>query len=116
MKNFFLVLLMIIWSTLTFVQGTEIDSKEFDTYINRAINDAGIAGMGIAIVSDDSIIFTNGYGYADIQNKLPFTPNTVMNIASISKTFVGVAIMHAVENNLLNLDDDVNNIKFVVTH
>ena len=36
MKNFFLVLLMIIWSTLTFVQGTEIDSKEFDTYINRA--------------------------------------------------------------------------------
>ena len=110
MKNFFLVLLMIIWSTLTFVQGTEIDSKEFDTYINRAISDAGIAGMGIAIVSDDSIIFTNGYGYADIQNKLPFTPNTVMNIASISKTFVGVAIMHAVENNLLNLDDDVNNI------
>jgi CubicO group peptidase (beta-lactamase class C family) len=110
MKNFFLVLLMIIWSTLTFVQGTEIDSKEFDTYINRAISDAGIAGMGIAIVSDDSIIFTNGYGYADIQNKLPFTPNTVMNIASISKTFVGVAIMHAVENYLLNLDDDVNNI------
>ena len=110
MINFFLVLLMIIWSTLTFVQGTEIDSKEFDTYINRAISDAGIAGMGIAIVSDDSIIFTNGYGYADIQNKLPFTPNTVMNIASISKTFVGVAIMHAVENNLLNLDDDVNNI------
>ena len=110
MKNLFFLVPTIIWGTFTFLQGSELDTAEFDTYINRAISDAGIAGMGISIVSNDSIVFTNGYGYADIENKIPFTSNTVMNIASISKTLVGVTIMHAIENNLLNLDDDVNDI------
>jgi len=82
--------------------------EKFNTYINESISDANIAGMAVAIVSGDSIIFTQGYGYSDIQTKEPFTPNTVINIASISKTFVGVALMNLVENGLVSLDEDVN--------
>ena len=90
------------------LQSSNEEMKKFNTYINKAISDANIAGMAIAIVSGDSIIFTQGYGYSDIQTKEPFTPNTVINIASISKTFVGVALMNLVENGLISLDEDVN--------
>ena len=93
---------------LTPVQSSNGDIQEFNDYINKSISKANIAGMGIAIVSGDSILFTQGYGYSDIETKLPFTPHTVMNIASISKTFVGVAIMHLVEQGLISLDDNVN--------
>ena len=84
--------------------------KEFNDYINQSISDANIAGMAVAIVSGDSILFSQGYGYVDIQTKEPFTPHTVMNIASITKTFVGVSVMHLVEKGVTNLDDDVNHI------
>ena len=94
---------------LTPVQSSNGDIQEFNDYINTSISKANIAGMCIAIVSGDSILFAQGYGYSDIQTKEPFTPETVMNIASISKTFVGVALMHLVEKGLISLDDDVNN-------
>ena len=94
---------------LTPVQSSNGDIQEFNDYIITSISKANIAGMSIAIVSGDSILFAQGYGYSDIQTKEPFTPETVMNIASISKTFVGVALMHLVEKGLIGLDDDVNN-------
>ena len=109
MKKLSLALCMVIMGNTPLLKCSVIN-KEFDAYIRQAISDAGIAGMGIAIVSGDSIVFNKGYGHADIKNSRPFTPHTVMNIASISKTFIGVAIMQAVEDNLIDLDDDVNKI------
>ena len=94
---------------LTPIQGYCDDIQEFNAYMRASISKANIAGMGIGIVSGDSILFTQGYGYSDIKTKEPFTPQTVMNIASISKTFVGVALMHLVEKGMIDLDDDVNN-------
>jgi len=108
MKHAHLILGIIYLSYMTPLQSSDGEIKKFNTYINKSISDANIAGMAVAIVSGDSIIFTQGYGYSDIQTKEPFTPNTVINIASISKTFVGVAIMHLVENKLISLDEDVN--------
>ena len=102
---FFTILLIY----LTPIQGYCDDIQEFNAYMRASISKANIAGMGIGIVSGDSILFTQGYGYSDIKTKEPFTPQTVMNIASISKTFVGVALMHLVEKGMIDLDDDVNN-------
>ena len=106
MKHAHLILGMIYLSYMTPLQSSDGEIKKFNTYINKSISDANIAGMAIAIVSGDSIIFTQGYGYSNIQTKEPFTPNTVINIASISKTFVGVALL--VENGLISLDEDGN--------
>ena len=107
MKNLFLAVFIYLWGIQLFSQGND---EEFNAYINREISESKIAGMGIAIITNDSILVTKGYGYADIQNKVPFTHNTIINIASISKTFISIAIMHAVENNLLDLDNNVNDI------
>ncbi|MBT4684943.1 MAG: serine hydrolase [Candidatus Marinimicrobia bacterium] len=108
MKHAHLILGIIYLSFMAPLQSSDGELEKFNTYINQSISDANIAGMAVAIVSGDSIIFTQGYGYSDIQTKEPFTPNTVINIASISKTFVGVALMNLVENGLISLDKDVN--------
>jgi len=108
MKHAHLILGIIYLSYMTPLQSSDGEIKKFNTYINESISDANIAGMAVAIVSGDSIIFTQGYGYSNIQTKEPFTPNTVINIASISKTFVGVGLMHLVENGLISLDENVN--------
>jgi hypothetical protein len=55
--------------------------------------DAGIMGLGAAVIVDRQVVWMKGYGFADWQRTRPFTPNTIMNVGSIAKTFVGVAIM-----------------------
>jgi CubicO group peptidase (beta-lactamase class C family) len=72
------------------------------------MSEAGIVGMGSAIIIDKKVAWTKGYGYADKEKNIPFTPSTIMNIASISKTFTGVCIMKAVEEGKVSLDEDVN--------
>ena len=79
-----------------------------DTLIAQKMEEAGITGLGAAIIVDKEVVWMKGYGFADKQRAVPFTPNTVMNIGSISKTFTGVALMQAVQEGKLSLDNDIN--------
>lgn len=87
----------------------EIPKTAIDSFIQSKMNEAGIVGIGASIIIDKKEVWTNGYGYADKEAKVPFTPSTIMNIASISKTFTGVCIMKAVEEGKVSLDEDINN-------
>ncbi|MBK8562292.1 MAG: beta-lactamase family protein [Saprospiraceae bacterium] len=82
--------------------------NSIDTFIESRMEAAGIVGIGAAIIVDKKLVWTKGYGYADKDMKIPFTPNTIMNIASISKTFTGVCLMLAIEDNKVSLDEDIN--------
>lgn len=87
---------------------SEQASIKLDSFINRSMESSGLVGLGAAIIIDKKVVWAKGYGYADKENKKPFTPNTIMNIASISKTITGVCLMKAVEDKKLSLDDDIN--------
>jgi CubicO group peptidase (beta-lactamase class C family) len=82
--------------------------SSIDTIIEKKMNETGQVGAGVAVIINKKVVWTKGYGYADKDNKIPFTPDTIMNIASISKTFTGVCLMRAVEDKKLSLDEDIN--------
>lgn len=82
--------------------------NSIDSLIEKKMDQAGIVGIGAAIIIDKKLVWTNGYGFADKENKIPFSPTTIMNIASISKTFTGFCIMKAVEEGKVDLDEDIN--------
>lgn len=86
----------------------ETASKQLDSLIEKEMNASGIVGIGAAIIVNKKIVWSKGYGYSDKANKKPFTTQTVMNIASISKNFMGVCLMKAVEEKKLSLDEDIN--------
>lgn len=79
-----------------------------DAFIAEQMAEAGIMGLGAAIIVDGKVVWTKGYGWADKQRAAPFTPDTVMNIGSISKTVTGAAMMRAVQDGKLALDADIN--------
>lgn len=79
-----------------------------DSLITKKMTETGIVGIGAAVIIDKNITWSQGYGYADKVNKIPFTTSTIMNIGSISKTFTGVCIMKAVEDAVVTLDEDIN--------
>lgn len=83
-------------------------SDPIDALIAQRMSEVGMVGVGAAIIVDKKVAWMKGYGFADKAQSVPFTPHTVMNIGSISKTFTGVALMRAVEEGKLSLDTDIN--------
>jgi CubicO group peptidase (beta-lactamase class C family) len=68
-----------------------------------------IAGAVVVVAKDDAILFSSGYGWADVERQRPMMADaTLVRPASISKLFTGIAVMQLVEQDRLDLDRDVN--------
>ena len=65
------------------------------------------AGAAVAIVQNGAVVYTQGYGMADLERGSEVTPSTVFTIASVSKQFTGFAIVSLAEGRVLSLDDDL---------
>lgn len=108
-----LVLLVIIISMKTY-GSTITESDEFrqnlalfESWIENQIEYFGIPGLSIALVYDQEMVYSNGFGYADCEKKQMATPETVYRIASITKTFTSTAILQLRDAGKLNLDDPI---------
>lgn len=91
----------------------EMTASDVETFLDGIVplqlgrND--IAGATVAVVKDGKLLFAKGYGYANVQNKKPVSPQeTLFRPGSISKLFTWTAIMQLYEQGKLNLDHDVN--------
>lgn len=67
-----------------------------------------IKGFGVAIVNKDTTLYAKGFGVSEVKENLPYTINTRQNIASVSKTLIGIALLKAQEMGKLNLNDPIN--------
>jgi len=67
----------------------------------------GTPAVSIAIVSDQSVIWSKGYGIANATAGSPVTMDTIVRIGSISKVFTAVSMMVSRDAGLLHLDDEV---------
>lgn len=81
------------------------DSLNFS--INQIYQKGLFNGFSVSVVNEKSTLYQKGFGFSDVQEKKPYTENTLQNIASVSKTFVGIALLKAQELGKLNLDDPV---------
>ncbi|MEM1257401.1 MAG: serine hydrolase domain-containing protein [Bacteroidota bacterium] len=82
--------------------------QELDAELTEISKLGLLRGFGVAIVTKDSTLLAKGYGFADVQNKLPYTADAIQNIGSVSKTLIGIALMKAQELGKLTLDDPIN--------
>ena len=110
--------LLTLFAACTLTIGLPADSSlpgqasrtdgDLDRVVEQRMKNAGIPGLGAALIVDKKVVWMKGYGFADRTRRVPFTPDTVMNIGSISKTFTGAALMRAVQDGKLILDADIN--------
>jgi CubicO group peptidase (beta-lactamase class C family) len=66
-----------------------------------------IPGMSAALVANQQVVWSGGYGYADVARQTPATASTIYSICSISKLFTSVATMQLRDAGKLRLDDPV---------
>ncbi|MBL7848573.1 MAG: serine hydrolase [Cyclobacteriaceae bacterium] len=104
--------------------------SDLDAYMKSHLTDDQPGGA-VLVMKDTSVIFSKGYGLADLKTREPITAKTLFNLGSISKTFVsyGILILQAegklsVEDSLLMYFPDFKNkeiakrirIKHLLTH
>ena len=89
---------------------TASDAEAFlDGIVPLQLAREDIAGATVAVVKDGRVLFAKGYGYADVKEKKPVTPEaTLFRPGSVSKLFTWTAVMQLVEQGKLDLDRDVN--------
>jgi CubicO group peptidase (beta-lactamase class C family) len=66
-----------------------------------------IPGVSAAVVHDQQLLWSGGFGYADIERKMPATPSTIYSICSISKLFTSIGVMQLRDEGKVRLDDPV---------
>src|SRR4051812_11334294 len=79
----------------------------FSAWMNGQIAYRGLPGIAVGVVSDQELVWSKGFGFADMQAHRPMTAMTKCRIASNSKLFTAVAIMQLREEGKLRLDDPV---------
>ncbi|MFT5872967.1 MAG: CubicO group peptidase (beta-lactamase class C family) [Clostridium sp.] len=83
--------------------------KFADGLFNEQLKKFNVPGAVFAVVKDNAVLFEKGYGYSDIDKKIPVDPKTtVFRVASISKLFTATAVMQLKEKGTVNLEEDVN--------
>ncbi|MBL9188939.1 MAG: beta-lactamase family protein [Opitutaceae bacterium] len=96
-----------------FLSATAADRPALDTAIGqaRALVEKHIApkvpGASVAVAVDSQVVWSQGFGYADLAAKKPVTTATRFRIGSISKSLTAVGLMRLVERGQLDLDAPV---------
>ncbi len=85
--------------------------------IVKILNRKIFNGFAVSIVDDQGVVYQNGFGFSDVATNTKYTENTIQPIASVSKIFVGIALLKAQELGKLNLDDPIERyLPFVVVN
>lgn len=117
MRNLFsiLILSILVFSCTQKSETKKTDEKTHATTndtltnnLNSAYKKGAIIGFSVAVVNDKGLIYDKGFGFTDIEQKKAYTSGTVQNIASISKTLIGISLFKAQELGKLNINDPIN--------
>jgi CubicO group peptidase (beta-lactamase class C family) len=100
----FLVAALALSAPLAHAQDTE--SAKVDK-VFAAWDRFDTPGMSVAVVRDGRIVYSRGYGMANLEYGVRNTPSTVFHVASLSKQFTAFAVHLLVQDGKLSLDDEV---------
>ncbi len=82
-----------------------------DNYISnifKKIQIGTMPGASVLVAQNGDIVYQKGFGYADIEKKIPVIPDTKFKIGSISKQFTAVAILKLQEEGKIKIEDKIS--------
>jgi len=79
-------------------------AEEHARAVAKELLGRGIPGLAVAVAVDGRIVYSEGFGFADLEERVPVWPTTKFRIGSVSKPLTAVALVQLVEQGKLDLD------------
>lgn len=86
------------------------DEKSLTLRLEEILNQSELPGLTVGIVKKGSAVYQRSFGVQDIEENIAYTNQTIQPIASISKSFIGVAVVKCIELGYFTLDTPINDI------
>lgn len=106
-KKILMTLMAFGFSLALFSQPSAQQINLLDAYFQKALTDWNVPGMAIAIVSNDSVYLSKGYGVTDVLTRQKVDENTLFAVASNTKAFTATALAMLVDEGKLSWEDKV---------
>ena len=113
MLSFFMFTVLLLTSNISAQTGKDFSIKsisQLQDSINNILKSEHQASLMLAVISKDSIVFSGGFGFANVETKQKANNQTLFPMASITKTFTALAIMKLVKQGKLSLNDNLSTI------
>lgn len=79
-----------------------------DLWNEQQLSYRGLPGLAVAVIHDQEVVWSNTYGWADVESRRPMTTSTPFRIGSVTKLFTATAVMQLRDAGKLRLDDPVS--------
>lgn len=103
------LILLSLFTGFIYADNKIKELEGIEDFIEKAIKDWKIPGLAIAIVKNDELVFSGGFGYRDLDKKLPVTENTLFAIGSCTKAFTTFTLGTLVDEGLVKWNNPVVN-------
>lgn len=105
LKKLFLIAFILCWINGNSQINFEEVNLKTEKNINRFLGKENVPGMSVSISYNDTLIFSKGFGYSDLENKIAVDPSkTKFRIASITKILTAATIMKISEEGLIDIN------------
>ncbi|MBK8503857.1 MAG: beta-lactamase family protein [Saprospiraceae bacterium] len=86
---------------------TDVRLQGLDTFAERVLKEWMAPGVTIAVIEKNQVVYTGGFGYRDVENKLPVSENTLFAIGSCTKAFTASMVGMLVKEGKVDLNKPV---------
>lgn len=84
------------------------DETKVDAYLRAELEKRKVPGVSMAVVRDGKAVLARGYGLANVEHGVPAKPETVFQLASVTKQFTAAAALLLADDGKLSLDDPIS--------
>lgn len=102
-----LIAAVLVCSTAAGAQATTPSSDRIDAFVKAELERQKIPGVAIGVVRRGTVVVAKGYGFANVEHRVPVTDSTIFQSGSVGKQFTSAAVMLLVEKGQLSLDDPI---------
>lgn len=108
-KKCWLPLFIVTLGIITSVNAQQNDTvwQKIETSLEKYRQHLKIPGMSVGVVQNGKLVWSKGFGYADLERKIKATPKTIFHIASLTKTFTAAIMLKLEQEGKLTLTDSL---------
>lgn len=104
-SNIFCIIVFLLFFSASLCSA--FDTAKYKTFISREMETWNVPGAAILVIQDGKVVFSEGFGYKDVEKKIKVTPKTLFGIGSCSKAFTSFPIGMLFDEKKIDFDKPV---------